>query len=101
MQVIQREYKTNFGKDLIEDVKSETSGNFEKLLVAQLTPIVDYYCNELHDAMAGVGTDEDVLVEILCSMSNFEIHTIKNAYERSKFKTTLVIKKLFGKKKME
>lgn len=81
-QIIQRTYKTNFGKDLIEDICSETSGNFENLLVALLTPIVDFYVKELHDAMAGIGTDEDVLIEVLCSMSNYEIHTIKNAYLR-------------------
>lgn len=32
--------------------------------------------------MAGIGTDEDVLIEVLCTMSNYEIHTIKHAYER-------------------
>lgn len=80
--MIQRTYKTSFGKDLIEDIRSETTGNFENLLVALLTPIVDFYVKELHDAMAGIGTDEDVLIEVLCSMSNYEIHTIKNAYVR-------------------
>ncbi|XP_059616229.1 annexin B11 isoform X2 [Phlebotomus argentipes] len=81
-QMIAREYKTNFGKDLIEDIKSETSGNFENLLVSLMTPIVDFYAQELHDAMAGMGTDEDVLIEVLGSMSNYEIHTIKFAYEK-------------------
>ncbi|XP_062140575.1 annexin B11 isoform X2 [Drosophila sulfurigaster albostrigata] len=81
-QEIQRQYKTHFGKDLIEDIKSETSGNFEKLLVGLLRPIVDYYCIELNDAMAGIGTDEEVLIEILCTLSNIEIHTIKNQYLR-------------------
>ncbi|XP_039960506.1 annexin B11 isoform X1 [Bactrocera tryoni] len=81
-QEIQRQYKTHFGKDLIEDVKSETSGNFEKLLVGLLRPIVDFYCAELNDAMAGIGTDEEVLIEILCTLSNVEIHTIKNQYLR-------------------
>lgn len=83
-QLIYRAYKTNFGKDLIDDLKSETSGNFEKLLVALMMPIVDYYAKELHDAMAGAGTEEGVLIEVLATMSNYEIHTIKNAYERSK-----------------
>lgn len=83
--MIYRSYKTNFGKDLVDDIKSETSGNFEKLLVALLTPTIDYYVKELHDAMAGLGTDEDVLIETLCSMTNHEIHSIKNAYERCKF----------------
>ncbi|XP_055390275.1 annexin B11 isoform X1 [Condylostylus longicornis] len=81
-QEIQRQYKTHFGKDLIEDIQSETSGNFEKLLVGLLTPIVDFYCNELCDAMKGIGTDEDVLIEILCTLSNSEIHTIKKQYLR-------------------
>lgn len=83
-QLIARAYKTNFGKDLFEDIKSECSGNFEKLLVALMTPIVDYYAKELRDAMSGAGTEEDVLIEVLATMSNYEIHTIKNAYERSK-----------------
>lgn len=61
-QIIQRTYKTSFGKDLIEDIRSETSGNFEKLLVALLTPIVDYYVKELYDAMAGIGTDEVYII---------------------------------------
>ncbi|KAH8409206.1 hypothetical protein KR009_010701, partial [Drosophila setifemur] len=81
-QEIQRQYKTHFGKDLIEDIKSETSGNFEKLLVGLLRPIVDYYCAELNDAMAGIGTDEEVLIEIFCTLSNMEIYTIKNQYLR-------------------
>lgn len=87
-QEIQRQYKTHFGKDLIDDIKSETSGNFEKLLVGLLRPIVDYYCAELNDAMAGLGTDEEVLIEILCTLSNVEIHTIKNQYLRCKLKKT-------------
>ncbi|XP_030379324.1 annexin B11 isoform X1 [Scaptodrosophila lebanonensis] len=81
-QEIQRQYKTHFGKDLIEDIKSETSGNFEKLLVGLLRPIVDFYCAELNDAMAGLGTKEEVLIEILCTLSNQEIHTIKHQYLR-------------------
>ena len=85
LQEVQRQYKTHFGKDLIEDIKSETSGNFENLLVGLLRPIVDFYCTELCTAMSGIGTDEDVLVEILCTLSNTEIHTIKNAYLRSTY----------------
>lgn len=80
-QQIKRQYKTHFGRDLEEDIKSETSGNFETVLCALLTPRLDYYVQELYDAMAGVGTDEDALVEILCALSNFEIHAIKAQFE--------------------
>jgi len=81
-QEIAKVFKTNFGKDLIENIKSETRGNFEKLLVALLTPTLDFYCKEIKDAMAGIGTDEDVLIEILCTLSNYEIKTIKEHYQR-------------------
>uniref|UniRef100_U5EWZ9 Annexin n=1 Tax=Corethrella appendiculata TaxID=1370023 RepID=U5EWZ9_9DIPT len=83
IQEIAKAFKTNFGKDLIEDIKSETSGNFEALLVARLTPIVDFYVKELHDAIAGIGTDEDVLIEVLCSLSNYEIQVICDCYQRT------------------
>lgn len=89
-QAIQMQYKTNFGKDLIEDIKSETSGNFETLLVSLCHPIVDFYVYEIHDAMAGIGTDEDVLIEVLCSLSNYEINVIKDAYRRSESHKTLI-----------
>lgn len=84
IQQIKLDFKTSFGKDLVEDIKSETSGRFEQALLAILTPRVEYYVQELQRAIAGVGTDEDALVEILCSLNNYEIQLIKSEYHRCK-----------------
>jgi annexin A7/11 len=81
-QQIVQAFKQSYGKDLIENIKSETKGNFENLLVALLTPRTEFFAKELHDAMEGTGTDEEVLIEVLCCLSNQEIIEIKNCYHR-------------------
>jgi annexin A7/11 len=76
---IAKAFKTGYGKDLIENIKSECRDNFLNLLIALLTPTFEYYARELHDAMEGKGTDEDVLIEVMCGLRNYEIQNI-NAY---------------------
>lgn len=80
---IAKAYKTAYGKDLLTDIKKETSNNFQRLLLALLTPMIHFYCQELSEAMRGEGTDEDALIEILCGgLPNRVIHQITAEYKR-------------------
>ncbi|XP_061389972.1 annexin B10-like [Musca vetustissima] len=81
MQQIKARYEEDFDRDLIDDLKSELGGAFEDVVVALMTPSTEYLCKQLHECMAGIGTDEETLVEILCSKSNEEIHEIATVYE--------------------
>ncbi|KAF7705730.1 annexin A4-like [Silurus meridionalis] len=80
-------YKTTYGKDLIHDIKSEISGNFEDLVLAMLKSPCEYDAYELHKAISGAGTDEPCLIEILSSRNNFEIQEINRIYKAEYGKT--------------
>ncbi|XP_076142319.1 annexin A11a isoform X1 [Alosa pseudoharengus] len=74
-------FKTAYGKDLIKDLKSELSGNFERLVLAMLKTPAQFDASELHEAIKGAGTDEACLIEILSSRSNAEIREINQVYK--------------------
>ncbi|XP_075622806.1 annexin A6 isoform X2 [Balearica regulorum gibbericeps] len=79
-------YKSLYGKDLIADLKYELTGKFERLIVSLMRPPAYSDAKEIKDAIAGIGTDEKCLIEILASRTNQEIHNLvaayKDAYER-------------------
>ncbi|KAM8968963.1 annexin A5 [Sarcophilus harrisii] len=74
-------FKTLFGRDLLDDLKSELTGKFEKLIVALMKPARLYDAYELKHALKGAGTNEKVLTEILASRTPKELMSIKQAYE--------------------
>ncbi|XP_035997784.1 annexin A4 [Fundulus heteroclitus] len=74
-------YKTTYGKDLIKDLKSEISGDFEDLVLAMLKTPALLDASELREAIKGAGTDEACLIEILSSRSNAEIQEINRVYK--------------------
>nr|KAF6347750.1 annexin A5 [Myotis myotis] len=80
-QEIVAAFKTLFGRDLLDDLKSELTGKFEKLIVALMKPSWLYDAYELKHALKGAGTDEKVLTEIIASRTPEELTAIKNIYE--------------------
>lgn len=80
-QQIANAFKAMYGKDLISDLKSELSGDFEDLILALMEPPAKYDASQLRKAMAGLGTTESLLIEIMCSRTNSQIVEIRNAYQ--------------------
>ncbi|XP_075866286.1 annexin A7-like [Microcebus murinus] len=80
-QKIKTAFKTMYGKDLIKDLKSELSGNMEELILALFMPSPYYDAWSLRNAMQGAGTQEHVLIEILCTRTNQDIREIVRCYQ--------------------
>ncbi|XP_060935238.1 annexin A6 isoform X1 [Limanda limanda] len=74
-------YKSNFGKDLIEDLKYELTGKFERLIVSLMRTPAQHDAKEIHDAVKGAGTHERCLIEVLASRNNNQIHEMVAAYK--------------------
>ncbi|XP_071108151.1 annexin A4-like isoform X2 [Haliotis cracherodii] len=80
-QQIKLMYKTCFGRDLLQDLKSELSGHFEDACIALLYTREEYDAYELRRAMRGAGTDEAALIEILCTRNNKQVLAMVAAYK--------------------
>ena len=87
-QAIKQAYKSTFGRDLIDDLKSELHGKFEDAMVALFTEPIEYDADQLRASMKGMGTNEDTLIEIIGSRTPQQLMAIKNVYKQ-KYKRDL------------
>lgn len=81
-QELKKIYMTMYGKNLEKQIKSELSGNFEDGVLGLLMDQSEFEARMLRKAMKGAGTDEDLLIEILCSKEGHEIQGISSAYTK-------------------
>ncbi|XP_029021901.1 annexin A5a isoform X2 [Betta splendens] len=81
-QEVKAAYKKAHGKDLVSALKSELGGLFESLIVALMTPAALYDATQLHKALKGAGTDDEVLIEILASRSGEQLKEMTKVYKK-------------------
>ncbi|KKY31083.1 putative annexin a7 [Diaporthe ampelina] len=82
-------FQRSHRRNLVADLKSETSGWFEYGLVQLARGPLMADVHLLYDSMSGPGTKERALNDILLGRSNADINAIKAAY-RQTFKRDLV-----------
>ena len=102
-------YEGKFDRPLIDVVRSECSGDYEKFLIACLRAerdegeepdegLAEEQAAALHKAAKGFGTDEDVFVEILSKASVEQADLIQAAYESNHGKSlkAMIVSELKG-----
>ena len=80
LQQIKEAYNTLYKSDLIKDLKKALSGHFKDVVVGLFYTPIDYDCYHLRKAIKGIGTDENALIEILCTRPSNVIEEIKKRY---------------------
>ena len=81
-QAIKAAYKAAFGRDLIADLKSELHGKFEDAMIALFADPIEYDADQLREAMKGLGTNEDTLIEIIASRPPHILRAVKERYQQ-------------------
>ena len=78
---IKESYQRQFNRDLIKDLKDELRGKLEDAVVNLFKDPIEYDVDQLKKSMKGAGTDEDSLIEIICSRPNLVLKQIKEKYK--------------------
>jgi len=79
--MIVAEYRRVVGRDLLRDLESETSGNYRSILLKLMMPRDEMLATLLHEAMAGAGTNDGVLIDIMTQFP-YELQAAAAAYHR-------------------
>ncbi|XP_062317564.1 annexin A2-like [Osmerus eperlanus] len=74
-------YERRAKKDMITALKAALSGPLETVILGLMKSTAQYDATEIRGSMKGLGTDEETLIEIVCSRSKDELVEIKAVYK--------------------
>uniref|UniRef100_A0A669DAM1 Annexin n=1 Tax=Oreochromis niloticus TaxID=8128 RepID=A0A669DAM1_ORENI len=74
-------YERRAKKDMISALKGALSGSLETVILGLMKSTAQFDASEIKGSIKGLGTDEETLIEILCSRSNDELVEIKKVYK--------------------
>ncbi|CAL6048111.1 Annexin_2 [Hexamita inflata] len=79
---IARMFTGCYGFEMDAWVKGDVSGNFGKIMVGCSKPRYSYWATQIHKAVAGLGTDNMALIELVILADEQDIKAIRNEYFR-------------------
>jgi len=78
--VIKEMFTRVYKRNLMKDLESELSGKFEKMVLGFWMDPGRYDAYLIEKACKGMGTDEDVLTEVICTASPNELKLMQSAW---------------------
>lgn len=74
-------YERRTKKDMISALKGALSGCLETLILSLMMSPTQYDAQQIRTSIKGLGTDEETLIEMVCSRSKSEMVEIKKTYQ--------------------
>lgn len=81
LQEVSTQYTAMFGRDLVEDLQSETGGYFEELCLALVRRRMEFTAHLVKDALSGAGTSEQILCDVFGTIHPWEVTELAWVYE--------------------
>jgi hypothetical protein len=81
LMAVEKKFNTLYGKDLQKWLGKELRGHLEKVVLGRFFGPHAYQAYVLRHAMAGMGTDERALIDVICTKNAEEMALVKKAYE--------------------
>ena len=75
------DYKAKFGRDLLEDFEKNFKSDFLETLIGVFKSPEEYDADLLYKAMKGIGSDKDIITEVLCFRNPERINQIKEKFQ--------------------
>ena len=75
------DYKAKFGRDLLDDFKNNFKSDFLDTVTGVFKSPAEYDADLLYTAMKGIGSDKDVITEVLCFRDQKRINEIKAKFQ--------------------
>jgi len=79
---IETTFETIFSKDLKKRLKSELMGNLERVVLGRFYDRYEYQAHILREAMKSRATDEQTLIDVICSKKVKEMKAVTEAYNK-------------------
>ncbi|RMZ82049.1 hypothetical protein DV737_g2142, partial [Chaetothyriales sp. CBS 132003] len=87
MALLRNTYNSIHRRDLLSDIKSETSGSFRDGLMSLVRGPLAQDTYNINQAIQGIGTKESLLNDVLIGRTNADMRAIKQAYYNEYHKT--------------